>query len=67
MIQTTRFSSAMDLSVARANGVLRFLKTQHASGAVQMSAVGYAEAQPALAGDSAQSRSRRVEIIVRSK
>ena len=67
VIKTTRFSSNVALSVARANGVLRFLKTQHASGAARMSAVGYAEAQPALAGDSAQSRNRRVEIIVRSK
>ena len=67
VIQTTRFSSNMALSVARANGVLRFLKTQHASGAARMSAVGYAEAQPALASDSAHSRNRRVEIIVRSK
>ena len=67
VIQTTRFPSTMDLSVARANGVLGFLKTQHASGAARMSAVGYAEAQPALASDSAQSRNRRVEIIVRAK
>lgn len=67
VIQTTRFPSTMDLSVARANGVLRFLKTQHAAGAAQMSAVGYAETRPALAGDGAQSRNRRVEIIVRAK
>jgi chemotaxis protein MotB len=67
MIQTTRFPSTMTLSVARANGVLRFLKTQHAAGSSRMSAVGYAEAQPANSGDSSQSRNRRVEIIVRSK
>lgn len=67
MIQTTRFPSTMALSVARANGVLRFLKTQHAAGSSRMSAVGYAEAPPANPGDSPQSRSRRVEIIVRSK
>jgi chemotaxis protein MotB len=69
MIQTTRFPSTMDLSVARANGVLRFLKTQSVAGPARISAVGYAEAQPAMAGDSAQSpiRNRRVEIIVRSK
>jgi len=67
MIQTTRFPSTMALSVARANGVLRFLKTQHAAGSSRMFAVGYAEAQPANPGDSPQSRSRRVEIIVRSK
>ena len=66
-IQTTRFPSTMSLSVARANGVLRFLKTQHAAGSSQMSAVGYAEAQPANSGDSPQSRNRRVEIIIRSK
>jgi chemotaxis protein MotB len=67
MIQTTRFPSTMALSVARANGVLRFLKTQHTAGSSQMSAVGYAEAQPANSSDSPQSRNRRVEIIVRSK
>lgn len=67
VIQTTRFASNMDLAVARANGVLRFLKTQQAAGMGQMSAVGYAEARPAMAGDSAQSRNRRLEIIVRAK
>jgi len=67
MIQTTRFPSTMALSVARANGVLRFLKTQHAAGSTPMSAVGYAEAPPANPSDSSQSRNRRVEIIVRSK
>jgi chemotaxis protein MotB len=66
-IQTTRFPSTMALSVARANGVLRFLKTQHAAGSSRMSAVGYAEAQHANSGDGSQSRNRRVEIIVRSK
>lgn len=67
VIQTTRFSSTMALSVARANGVLRFLKTQRAADPARMSAVGYAEAQSARPGDSPQSRNRRVEIIVRSK
>lgn len=67
MIQTTRFPSTMALSVARANGVLRFLKTQHAAGSGRMSAVGYAEAQPAKPSDNSQSRNRRVEIIVHSK
>ena len=67
VIQTTRFPSTMSLSIARANSVLRFLKTQHAAGSSRMSAVGYAEAQPARPGDSPQSRSRRVEIIIRSK
>ena len=67
VIQTTRFASNMDLAVARANGVLRFLKTQHAAGSTRMSAVGYAEARSAMAGDSAQSRNRRGEIIVHAK
>jgi len=67
VIQTTRFPSNMALAVARADGVRRFLKTQHAAGFARMSAVGYADARPATAGDSAQSRSRRVEIIVRAK
>lgn len=67
MIQTTRFPSTMALSIARANGVLRFLKTQHTAGPGRMSAVGYAEAQPAKPSDSSQSRNRRVEIIVHSK
>ena len=65
VIQTTRFPSNMDLSVARANGVLRYLKTQHAAGAARLSAVGYAEPQAAMTSDSAQARNRRVEIIVR--
>lgn len=69
VIQTTRFPSNMDLSVARANGVLRFLKTQKAAAQARLSAIGYAEPQAAMASDSAQSRSRnrRVEIIVRSQ
>ena len=67
VIQTTRFPSTMSLSIARANSVLRFLKTQHAAGSSRMSAVGYAEAQSANPGDSSQSRSRRMEIIIRSK
>jgi len=67
MIQTARFPSTMALAVARANGVLRFLKTQYAAGLSRMSAVGYAEAQPAKPSDSSQSRNRRVEIIVHSK
>ena len=67
VIQTTRFPSTMSLSIARANSVLRFLKTQHAAGSSRMSAVGYAEAQSANPGDSSQSRSRRMEIIIRFK
>lgn len=69
VIRTTRFPSNLDLSVARANGVLRFLKIQHAAGDTRMSAIGYAEPQVVKAGDSAQSRARnrRVEIIVRSR
>lgn len=67
IIQTARFPSTMDLSVARANGVLRFLKTQDVAGSARMSAIGYAEAQLAMTGDSMQSRTRnrRVEIVVR--
>ncbi|TAL11116.1 MAG: hypothetical protein EPO02_05540 [Nitrospirae bacterium] len=67
VIRTTRFPSNMDLAVARANGVLRFLKTQHTADPVRMSAVGYAEPQVVTAGAGAQSRNRRVEIIVRSR
>ena len=36
VIQTTRFPSTMSLSIARANSVLRFLKTQHAAGSSRM-------------------------------
>ena len=69
VIQTSRFPSNMDLSAARANGVLRFLKTQNVTAQSRLSAVGYAEPHAAMASDSAQSRARnrRVEIIVRSK
>ncbi len=69
MIQTSRFPSSMDLSVARANGVLRYLKTQDVAAPSRLSAVGYAEPHAAMASDGSQSRSRnrRVEIIVRAK
>ncbi len=69
VIRTTRFPSNMDLSVARANGVLRFLKTQRVAGATRMSAAGFAEPQVVATGDSAQARARnkRVEIIILSR
>lgn len=69
VIQTSRFPSNMDLSVARANGVLRFLKTQNVAAQSRLSAIGYAEPHAAMASDSSQSRTRnrRVEIIVRAK
>ena len=65
-IHTSRFPSNMDLTIARANGVLRFLRTQNVAPQTRLSAVGYADSQPASEDDAreARNRNRRVEIVV---
>jgi chemotaxis protein MotB len=65
-IHTSHFPSNMDLTIARANGVLRFLKTQNVAPQTRLSAVGYGDSQPASADDArqAKNRNRRVEIVV---
>jgi chemotaxis protein MotB len=69
VIQTSRFPSNADLAMARANGVLRFLKTQNVTSQARLSAVGYAEPRQVTADGSSPSvsRNRRVEIIIRDK
>jgi|GEM_PF-2969484 len=67
LIESTRFPSTMALSVARADGVLRYLKTRPVAGLARLSAIGYVDGSPGYPSNGAQSRTQRVEIIVRSK
>ena len=64
-IRTFAYPSNWELSTARAVNVLRFLIEQQAISAHQLSAVGFANYQPAASNASAQGRAknRRVEII----
>lgn len=64
-IRTSAYPSNWELSTARAVNVLRFLIEQQAISAHQLSAVGFANYQPAASNASAQGRAknRRVEII----
>jgi chemotaxis protein MotB len=67
VIHTGRFPSNADLAVARAKGVLRYLKTLDTADQARLSAVGYADPQAAVVneGSRPKTRNRRVEIIVR--
>jgi chemotaxis protein MotB len=61
-----RFSTNFELSVARAVGVVRYLKEVAGVRASRLSAMGFAGTRPLVSNvnDEARSRNRRVEIIV---
>ena len=68
-ISTARYPSNWELSTARATTVLRYLVDRHGFDPARLSASGFADTRPIVDGDSpdAQSRNRRVEIVVLSK
>jgi chemotaxis protein MotB len=64
-IRNSSYPSNWELSTARAVNVLRFLIERHAIATQKLSAVGFADYQPAASNASVQGRvkNRRVEII----
>lgn len=65
-IQTDRFPSNWELSVARATGVVRYLVDRGGIAPERLSASGYADSRPRVPGNDAEARAanRRVEIII---
>jgi len=65
-INTARFPSNWDLSVARASTVLRRLETIHGLSPELLSAAGYGEYRPVASNETVEgrARNRRVDIIV---
>lgn len=65
-IQTTRFPSNWELSVARAVNVVKYFAEVGGIDPHRLSAVGYGESRPVVANDSAsnRARNRRVEILL---
>ena len=68
-IQTRRYPSNWELSTARAVQVLRHFVESEALAPDRFSAVGYGDARPRYANDTAElrSRNRRVEVILVTK
>ena len=68
-IQTRRYPSNWELSTARAVQVLRHFVERQALAPDRFSAVGYGDARPRYANDTAEQRSmnRRVEVILVTK
>lgn len=64
-IQTARYPSNWDLSVARATEVTRYL-IERGIGAQRLRAVGYADTRPLIQGtsDENRARNRRVSLVV---
>ena len=65
-ISTSQFPSNWELSTARATSVLRYLVEESGFPADRLSAAGYADTRPLVAGTDAAAlaRNRRVEIVV---
>jgi chemotaxis protein MotB len=65
-IETKRFSSNWDLSIARAISVVTFLSEKTGIDPVRLCAVGYGETKPRVPNDTPENRSknRRVELIL---
>ena len=68
-ISTGRYPSNWELSTARATSVLRYLIDWHGFDPHRLSAAGYADTHPLVAGDTpeAQTKNRRVEVVVLSE
>lgn len=62
----SRYASNMDLSKARANGVLRYLVEKGGLNTARLTAVGYGDTKPAVPNDAEEGRTknRRVEILL---
>ena len=62
----SRYASNMDLSKARANGVLRYLVEKGGLDTTRLTAVGYGDTKPAAPNDAEEGRTknRRVEILL---
>ena len=65
-IQTRRFPSNWELSVARAVNVVKYFAEVSNIDPHRLSAVGYGESRPIIANDTASNRvqNRRVEILL---
>ena len=65
-IQTARFPSNWELSVARAVNVVKYFAEVSNIDPQRLSAVGYGESRPVAANDTASNRvkNRRVEILL---
>ena len=65
-INTIRFPSNWELSVARATSVLRYIEASEVLEARKLAAVGYGEFRPDVPNDSVENRgrNRRVEIYI---
>ena len=65
----SRYASNMDLSKARANGVLRYLVEKGGLNSAHVTAVGYGDTKPAAPNDAEDGRTknRRVEILLYSQ
>ena len=68
-IATGRYPSNWELSTARSTSVLRYLVDWHGFDPHRLAAAGYADTRPIAAGDTpdAQTKNRRVEVVVLSK
>lgn len=66
-INTDRYPSNWELSVARATGVVRYLVSEGNIDPRRLSASGYADSRPRVMGtdERARAANRRVEIIIR--
>lgn len=62
-IHTPRFPSNWELSVARANSVLRYLLEQHKVPIEKMEAMGYGEYKPASPNDSEEGRAKNRRVV----
>ena len=65
-ISSSKYPSNWELSTARATQVLRYLQSRWGVPAEKLSASGYADTKPVMAGDTpeALAKNRRVEIVI---
>jgi len=63
-IHNRRFSSNWELSIARANSIMRYLTEQHSIPISKVEAVGYGEYRPLVPNDSQENRRLNRRVVI---